>query len=153
MTPERPRPRTHGRLDPRLCGRPVELGELRSRVEMTTRPEMVADEHGLVHGGFVFGLADHAAMLAVDEPTVVLSGAELRFTAPVRVGERLIAAAEVVAAEGPRRRVEVVVRRADGGGGDGQAVLTGSFRCHVPDRHVLAAPGTAAAGRERTAER
>lgn len=152
MTPERPRPRTHGRLDPRLCGEPVELAELRSRVEMTTLPEMVADEHGLVHGGFVFGLADHAAMLAVDEPTVVLSGAELRFTAPVRVGERLAAEAEVAATDGPRREVEVVVRRA-GGDGAGETVLRGSFRCHVPEHHVLRAPRTVGGPRGRAEDR
>ena len=141
MTLDRPRPRTHGRLDLRLCGRPVELAPGRSRVEMTATPEMTADEHGLVHGGFVFGLADHAAMLAVDEPTVVLAGAEVRFTAPVRVGERLAAAAEVAATDGRRRRVEVVVRR---GGVDGETVFTGTFHCHVPARHVLARPAAAA---------
>jgi len=46
MTHEPPRPRTHGRLDGRLCGRPVELAAGRSRVEMTARPETAADEHG-----------------------------------------------------------------------------------------------------------
>ena len=151
MTLDRPPPRTHGRLDPRLCGRPAELAPGRSRVEMTATAEMAADENGLVHGGFVFGLADHAAMLAVDEPTVVLAGAEVRFIAPVRVGERLAARAEVAAAEGRRRRVEVEVLRADGEG-EGKTVFTGSFRCHVPERHVLvtaaARPAAAAAGGE-----
>ena len=149
MTPDRPRPRTHGRIDPRLCGLPAELAPGRCRVEMTALPEMAADEHGLVHGGFVFGLADHAAMLAVDEPTVVLSAAEVRFTAPVRVGERLAAAAEVAESDGRRRRVEVTVRRAHPDAA-GETVLTGTFRCHVPDRHVLA-PAPRPAG-ERTGE-
>lgn len=95
---------------------------------------MRADEHGLVHGGFVFGLADHAAMLAVDEPTVVLAAAEVRFTAPVEVGERLEAHAEVEWSEGRKRRVAVTVRRAAAAG---EAVLTGSFECYVPEQHVL----------------
>jgi acyl-coenzyme A thioesterase PaaI-like protein len=132
-------PRTHQRLDPALCGRPVRLAGGESLVELETTGAMVADDHGLVHGGFVFGLADHAAMLAVDEPTVVLAAAEVRFTAPVRVGERLAAAGRVEWSEGRRRRVAVTVRRAGGeGDGEGEPVMTGTFECYVPDRHVLA---------------
>jgi uncharacterized protein (TIGR00369 family) len=136
-------PRTHQRLDPALCGRPIRLGDGESVVEMETTESMVADEHDLVHGGFVFGLADLAAMLAVDEPTVVLAAAEVRFTAPVRVGERLAAAGRVEWSEGRKRRVAVTVRRAGGEGdgegeGEGEAVMTGTFECYVPDRHVLA---------------
>jgi acyl-coenzyme A thioesterase PaaI-like protein len=48
---------------------------------------MAVDDRGLVHGGFVFGLADHAAMLAVNDPNVVLGAASTRFLKPVRVGE------------------------------------------------------------------
>ena len=130
-----PQPRTHERLDAALCGRPLRLDGGESVVELTTTEAMVADDHGLVHGGFVFGLADHAAMLAVDEPTVVLAAAEARFTAPVRVGERLEAAGRVEWSEGRKRRVAVTVRRA---GGEGEVVMTGTFECYVPDRHVLA---------------
>jgi acyl-coenzyme A thioesterase PaaI-like protein len=125
-------PRTHQRLDRALCGRPIHLADGESLVELTTTEAMRADEHGLVHGGFVFGLADHAAMLAVDEPTVVLAAADVKLTAPVVVGERLEASAEVEWSEGKRRRVAVTVRR------DGTPVLTGSFECFVPERHVLA---------------
>jgi acyl-coenzyme A thioesterase PaaI-like protein len=131
-------PRTHQRLDSALCGRPVHLAGGESLVELTTTEAMRADEEGLVHGGFVFGLADHAAMLAVDEPTVVLAAAEVRFTAPVVVGERLEASAEVEWSEGKRRRVAVTVRRAAAAGESGGApVLTGSFECYVPERHIL----------------
>jgi acyl-coenzyme A thioesterase PaaI-like protein len=49
---------------------------------------MVVDAHGLVHGGFVFGLADYAAMLAVNDPNVVLGAAEARFLKPVRRGDQ-----------------------------------------------------------------
>lgn len=136
--PSVPSPRTHQRLDPALCGRPVRLGDGESLVEMEATGAMVADDEGLVHGGFVFGLADHAAMLAVDEPTVVLAAAEVRFQAPVRVGERLAAAGRVEWSEGRRRRVAVTVRRAGGeGDGEGEAVFTGTFECYVPERHVL----------------
>lgn len=43
-----------------------------------------------------FGLADYAAMLAVNEPTVVLGKAEVRFLKPVKVGERLLARTRIL---------------------------------------------------------
>ena len=107
-------------------------------------PEAAADPAGpggmgspgvaarLVHGGFVFGLADYAAMLAVNHPNVVLAGAEVRFLKPVVVGERLLATARLAESAGRRRRVEVEVARG------GEVVFAGTFHCAVPDRHVLA---------------
>jgi uncharacterized protein (TIGR00369 family) len=139
--------RTHLRIDPRLSGEALELGEGSARVALATVPEMAADELGLVHGGFVFSLADYAAMLAVNHPLVVLAGAEVRFLKPVRVGERLVAAARVAEEAGKRRKVEVTV--ADGGGA---AVFSGTFQCAVPERHVLAAaPAATRPGREERA--
>jgi acyl-coenzyme A thioesterase PaaI-like protein len=123
--------RTHEEIAVGLCGRPVELSAGRARVVLETTPEMAADARGLTHGGFTFGLADHAAMLAVNEPTVVLASAETKFLAPVVTGERLEAEAEVERAEGRRRFVKVVVRR------DGVPVLEGQFVAVVPDRHIL----------------
>jgi acyl-coenzyme A thioesterase PaaI-like protein len=154
MTAPRTDQRTHRLLDPALCGRPVQLAEGASRVELTTTEAMRADEQGLVHGGFVFGLADHAAMLAVDEPTVVLAAAEVRLTAPVVVGERLEAHAEVEWSEGRKRRVAVTVYRAAAPGDRGGVpVLTGSFECYVPDRHVLEANRTQDTARRVASDR
>ena len=124
-------PRTHLAIDPRLVGTPLELGDGTARVELTAAPEMAADERGLVHGGFVFGLADYAAMLAVNEPNVVLGSSEVRFLKPVVVGERLVAEAAVEEKSGKKIRVRVTVRR----GGD--EVFIGAFVCFVPERHVL----------------
>lgn len=131
------RANTHREIDRELCGRPVEVAAGRSRVEMTTVPRMAADEHGLVHGGFVFGLADHAAMLAVNHPNVVLAAAEVKFLRPVRAGDTLVADAEREgagddAAAGGRPKVKVTVSR------DGEPVFDGRFRCYVPESHVLA---------------
>ena len=127
-------PRTHPSIDRRLCGEPLELGEGTARVAFTGLPEMAADERGLVHGGFVFGLADYAAMLAVNHPHVVLAGAEVRFLKPVAVGERLVAEARVEESDGRRSRVRVEVLR---DGRDGEAVMTGDFRCVTLGRHVF----------------
>ncbi|HVS03981.1 MAG TPA: PaaI family thioesterase [Thermoanaerobaculia bacterium] len=123
--------RTHRAIDRRLSGEPVALGPGWARVAMTAGAEMAADEQGLVHGGFLFALADHAAMLAVNHPHVVLARAEVHFHRPVRVGESLEAEARVTGGEGRRRRVRAIVRRGEA------VVMEGDFACVVPSRHVL----------------
>ena len=125
------KPETHLALDPVLCGRAVGLAPDRASVELEATAAMAADERGLVHGGFLFGLADHAAMLAVNHPHVVLGSADVRFIKPVRVGDRLRAEARVRGEDGRKRLVEVAVRSGD------ETVMTGTFQALVPSRHVL----------------
>ena len=124
-------PRTHLAIDARWSGAPVELREGSAVVALATVADMAADDRGLVHGGFVFALADHAAMLAVNEPTVVLANAEVHFLHPVVAGEELVATATVEEAHGKRRRVHCTVS------GPGGEVFRGHFTCVVPARHVL----------------
>ena len=123
--------RTHEKIAPHLCGRPVELAAGRARVGLLTTSEMAADQRGLVHGGFTFGLADYAAMLAVNEPTVVLASAQVKFLGPVVAGDRLEAEASVERTEGRKRWVKAVVRR------DGTPVLEAELLAVVPDTHIL----------------
>ena len=127
--------RTHERIAAHLCGKPVELSDGRARVVLDITGEMAADARGLAHGGFTFGLADYAAMLAVNEPTVVLAGATLKFLGPVVVGDHVEAEASIERSEGKKRWVKVTVRRA------GQPVLEGELFAVVPDRHILDAGG------------
>ncbi len=122
---------THVEIERRLCGTPTALSEGQASVEMTTTAEMQADARGLVHGGFVFGMADYAAMLAINHPLVVLAGAEVKFRAPVVVGEQLRAEARVESRDGKRSSVTVEVRRGE------DVVFSGTFHCAVPSRHVL----------------
>jgi uncharacterized protein (TIGR00369 family) len=125
-------PQTHLRIDAGLCGTPVRLADGYAEVRLETVPAMAADEQGLVHGGFVFGLADYAAMLAVNDPNVVLGGANIRFLRPLRVGDVVVAVATRGAVQGRKHTVSVEVRRGD------EPVMTGEFHCAVLDRHVLA---------------
>jgi acyl-coenzyme A thioesterase PaaI-like protein len=90
-------------------------------VELDLLPEMAADDHGLIHGGFVFGLADYAAMLAINHPNVVLGACEMRFLKPLLVGQTLVAEARLESEQGKKRFV--ASRRAARSGGDGIALL------------------------------
>lgn len=129
------RPPTHELLDAELCGTPVETAQGRAVVELVATARMRADATDLVHGGFVFGLADHAAMLAVGAPTVVLAGAEVKFLAPVKVGDRVTASATTFETTGKKHIVDVVVRC------DDTVVMESRMTCFVPMRHVLAGGG------------
>jgi acyl-coenzyme A thioesterase PaaI-like protein len=122
---------THLRIDRRLCGEPVEVGEGTAVVELELTPDMAADERGLVHGGFIFSMADYAAMLAVNQPNVVLANADVRFRAPVVVGERIRARARLAEQHGNRASVEVEVTRGD------DVVFAGTLHTTTPATHVL----------------
>jgi acyl-coenzyme A thioesterase PaaI-like protein len=98
---------------------------------MTTIDLMAADARGLTHGGFYFGMADYAAMLAVNDPNVVLGAAETRFLKPVQTGDSLLAQATVIGEKGKKRIVEVSVSRGE------EIVFDGTFTCFVLPTHVF----------------
>ena len=92
---------------------------------------MPVDDRGLVHGGFVFGLVDYAAMLAVNDPNVVLGSADVRFLAPVEVGQEVLATADVVEEKGKKRTISGSARVQD------REVLSGTMTAFVLEQHVL----------------
>lgn len=122
---------THQGIDEGLCGRPVRVKEGMSTVELVTTQQMTVDDSGLVHGGYVFGLADYAAMLAVNHPNVVLGSADVKFLKPVKVGNMVTAEATVAESTGKKEQVDVTVKK------DDETVFAGRFTCFVLDRHVL----------------
>ena len=122
---------THCHIDQSLCGRPLSVKSGHSQVELLTTPQMAADERGLVHGGFIFGAADYAAMIAVNHPHVVLGASDVKFLKPVRVGETVIAQAKVQEVKGKKYWVSVSVTK------NGEELFQGMFTCFVLDRHVL----------------
>jgi uncharacterized protein (TIGR00369 family) len=123
--------RTHTRIDQALCGKPLTLKEGFSRVELRPNDRMAVDESGLIHGGFIFGLADYAAMIAVNHPNVVLGAADVKFLKPVRANEPVVAEASVISREGKKQVVSVTAKT------DSKPVFKGQFVCFTLDRHVL----------------
>jgi uncharacterized protein (TIGR00369 family) len=122
---------THLKINHPLCGTPTVVEEGYVRVEMTTTNAMTADDVGLVHGGFIFGMADYAAMLAVNDPNVVLGAADVKFLKPVSVQETVVAEARVITKKGKKQMVDVRVK------GIGEEVFQGVFTCFVLEKHVL----------------
>lgn len=122
---------THLKISEKFCGIPLSIEEGTAIVSLPTTEEMVADERGLVHGGFIFGLADYAAMLAVNDPNVVLGASDCRFLKPVKLGDVALAEAKVVESKGKKQIVEVVVSVNE------TAVVSGTLTCFVLDTHVF----------------
>ena len=122
---------THLNIDTSLCGKVVHLEEGYAEVLLHTTQQMTADKQGLVHGGFVFGATDYAAMSAVNDPYVVLGASTSKFTAPVKVGEAVLCKATVVHKKGKKISVNVQAFVSE------KLVFEGDFTTFVLDGHVL----------------
>ncbi|WP_295055544.1 PaaI family thioesterase [Sulfuricurvum sp.] len=122
---------THERINTVYSGEIVKMEPGYAKVMLETSEVMRADEIGLVHGGFVFSAADFAAMVAVNEPNVVLASCNCMFLSPVRVGDSIMFEATEHQKEGRKRNVTVR------GFVHEIKVFEGEFKTVVTERHVL----------------
>ena len=122
---------THQRINHDLCGEIEKMDVGYVELKLVTIPEMVADDMGLIHGGFIFSAADYAAMLAVNEKNVVLVGSESQFLSPVKFGDVISFKAKVRHKEGRKRNVLVTAQVGD------IKIFEAEFKTVVTERHVL----------------
>jgi len=122
---------THLSINNALCGKVTKQAVGYAEVLLHTTQQMSVDAQGLVHGGFVFGAADYAAMSAVNDPYVVLGSSRSKFVAPVRVGGVVLCKATVSSEKGKKKVVDVQAFDSD------KLVFEGSFTTFVLDEHVL----------------
>ena len=124
---------THLLASEKLVGSVVSIGEESATVKLKITKEMRVDEFSLAHGGFVFGLADYAAMVVINEPTVVLGKAEVKFLKPVAVNDELTAKATKSSnIDGKKTTVLVEISNTKN-----EIVFEGKFVCFVLEEHVL----------------
>lgn len=123
--------KTHQRISTEYSGRIQKLESGYVEVELETIKEMVADDLGLIHGGFIFSAADYAAMAAVNERNVVLVATDCQFLSPVKFGDIVNFKATVRHKEGRKRNVNVEGYVLD------IKVFDGIFKTVVTERHVL----------------
>jgi acyl-coenzyme A thioesterase PaaI-like protein len=122
---------THQKVDGQLSGVPMELKKNFAKLKLTTTDKMVVDETGLIHGGFIFSLADYCAMLTINHPNVILGKAEVQFLKPVVLNDILIANGAVMSSNGKKSDVRVEVYRNE------DLVFKGIFSCFTPEAHIL----------------
>jgi acyl-CoA thioesterase len=89
----------------------VDVGPGRASLRMTVREDMV-NGHAIGHGGFTFALADSAFAFACNSynRSTVAAACEVRFLAPTRLGDELLAEAVERTREGRDGVYDVVVR-------------------------------------------
>lgn len=123
--------KTHERINLDLSGsiEKLEIGYVELKLE--TIESMVADDSGLIHGGFIFSAADFAAMAAVNEKNVVLVASDCQFLSPVKLGDVVDFTAKVRHKEGKKRNVNVTGHVLD------IKVFEGELKTVVTERHVL----------------
>ena len=73
----------------------LELGHTGISTLVVT-PDMVFEKTHVARGHFIFAQANSLALAVMDAPAAVTGVANIKFKAPVREGERLIAKAEVI---------------------------------------------------------
>ncbi|WP_218939680.1 MaoC/PaaZ C-terminal domain-containing protein [Lutibacter citreus] len=124
---------THLLASEKLIGSVVSIEKNKATVSLRITKEMSVDKFSLAHGSFTFGLADYAAMVAINEPTVVLGKAEVKFTKPVIVNDKLTAIAQISeGVKGSKIPVSVKVNNAKN-----ELVFEGVFTCFVLEKHIL----------------
>ncbi len=123
--------KTHERINQYFCGEIILIEHGYVELLLVTEPEMLADDIGLVHGGFIFSAADYAAMLAVNQRNVVLVGSDCQFLSPVKFHDEVKFIAKVRHQEGKKRNVHVEGYVLD------IKVFEGEFKTVVTDSHVL----------------
>ncbi|MDD2905674.1 MAG: hotdog domain-containing protein [Sulfurimonas sp.] len=122
---------THDQINQGLSGEIVVMEVGYVEVLLTTLPEMLADNVGLVHGGFIFSAADYAAMAAVNERNVVLVASDCQFLSPVKIHDEVLFKARVRHKEGRKRNVHVEGYVHD------IKVFEGEFKTVITEKHVL----------------
>jgi acyl-CoA thioesterase len=97
----------------------VEVGPGTATVSMTVRADMV-NGHGIGHGGLTFTLADTAFAFACNtyNRRTVAQAAEIRFLAPTRLDDVLVARAVERSREGRDGTYDIAVHSMAADGGD-----------------------------------
>lgn len=122
---------THLKLDTIINGEVVELRSGYAKIKQTTKEFMVADEQGLIHGGFTFCAADFTAMATINHPFVVLGKSECKFIAPIKLGDIVIFEGTIMHTDGKKAVVEVCATV------ENKEVFKGTFTTFTLDSHIL----------------
>lgn len=124
---------THLLASKQLIGSVISIGNNCATVKLTITKDMIVDTYNLSHGGFVFGLADYAAMLAVNKPTVVLGKATTKFLKPVVLNDEVTAVATISDSLNKKKVIAYVVVKNQ----KDDLVFEGEFVCFVLEKHIL----------------
>jgi acyl-coenzyme A thioesterase PaaI-like protein len=123
--------KSHGKMKSTFAGNLVELKKNSAKVILQTTNEMVVDEFGLIHSGFIFASAEYAAISAVNEENLVIIGCRSKFFAPAKVGDLITFEAKGRFEEARKREIKVI------GMINEIKVFEGIFQAVILEHHIL----------------
>lgn len=122
---------THTKLKSTLVGTLVELKRSTAKVILHTTTEMVVDEFGLIHSGFIFGAAEYTAVASINQENVVMIACRSKFFAPAKLGDAIVFEAKGRFEEARKREVKVIGKIND------IKVFEGVFQAILLEKHIL----------------
>lgn len=122
---------THSKIRTTLVGNLTELKKGSSKVILQTIQEMVVDDFGLIHNGFIFGSAEYAAVASINEENVVVIGCRSKFFAPAKLGDIIEFEARGRFEEARKREIKVVGKINE------IKVFEGIFQAILLEKHIL----------------
>jgi len=87
----------------------LELGRTGISIMLIT-PDMVFEKTFIARGHYVFAQANSLALAVIDAPVAVTGVANIKYKVPIRIGEKLIAKAEVIKKRGNKYFIWVKTR-------------------------------------------
>ena len=123
--------KTHTKIRSNLCGTILKLDTGYSKTTLITTKEMILDDLGLIHSGFIFGAADYAAAVAVNEPNLVIIGSRSKFLAPAKIDDLIEFEAKAKFEDSRKREIKV------SGFINEIKVYEGIFQAVVLEQHIF----------------
>lgn len=116
-----------------LSGVVTELKKNRAKTKLFTSDEMVCDNEGLVHSGFIISAANYAALAAINEIYAITINSRINLFGPAKIGDVVEFEASAHFDESRKREVRVIGRIKD------IKVFEGTFSLVVLEEHIFLA--------------
>ena len=108
-----------------------ELKNQQANVLLETTSKMILDKSGLVHSGNLYSSAAYSALLAVNHPNAIIIGVEMKFLAPIELGNEVLFKAQSLHEDTKKREVKVEGFVLD------IKIFDALFSVAVLDKHIL----------------
>ncbi len=122
---------THAKVRSTLIGNIISLEHSKSKTTLQTTDEMAVDTLGLIHNGFIFGAAEYAAVLAVNEENLVVISSKVKFLAPAKSGDLIEFRALAKFEDSRKREIKVI------GEINEIKIFEGLFQAVLLENHIL----------------
>lgn len=116
-----------------LSGVVSELKKSKAKTKLYTSDEMVCDNDGLIHSGFIISAANYAALAAINEPYAITINTRLNLFGPAKLGDTIEFEATAHFDESRKREVRVLGYIKD------IKIFEGTFSLVVLDEHIFLA--------------